>query len=104
MPGEAQAVSGRCPFRACGNAFEKARQVRKLVRAVDRMWFSVGGLCKQLRTERLYQELGFGRFDEWIQDAVGWSTSGAHVAMRVAFRSHFSRCRQPARKDPLLPT
>jgi hypothetical protein len=47
MPGEAQAVSARWPFRACGNALEKAHQVWKLVREVDRMWFSVGGLCEQ---------------------------------------------------------
>ena len=34
-----------------------------------------------------------------MQDAVGWSSSGAYVAMRVAFCSQFSLWR-PARKDP----
>ena len=65
-------------------AIEVDREVRKLVHEVDTLWFRVGRLCEQCRSERLYQELGFARFDDWIRDAVGWSRSRAYVAMRAA--------------------
>ena len=65
-------------------AIEVDREVRKLVHEVDTLWFRVGRLCEQCRSERLYQELGFERFDDWIRDAVGWSRSRAYVAMRAA--------------------
>ena len=65
-------------------AIEVDREVRKLVHEVDTLWFRVGRLCEQCRSERLYRELGFERFDDWISDAVGWSRSRAYVAMRAA--------------------
>jgi len=65
-------------------ATEVDREVRQLVREVDRVWLRVGRLCEQCRNERLYKELGFERFDDWISDAVGWSRSRAYVAMRAA--------------------
>ena len=65
-------------------AIELDREVRKLVREVERTWFQIGRLCERCRSERLYQELGFERFDDWIRDAVGWSRSRAYVAMRAA--------------------
>jgi predicted transcriptional regulator len=51
---------------------------------MDRVWLRVGKLCERCRSERLYRELGFERFDAWISDAVGWSRSRAYVAMRAA--------------------
>ena len=65
-------------------ATELDREVRQLVREMDQVWLRVGRLCERCRSERLYQELGFERFDEWITDAVGWSRSRAYVAMRAA--------------------
>lgn len=65
-------------------AIELDREVRKLVREVERTWFQIGRLCERCRSERLYRELGFERFDDWIRDAVGWSRSRAYVAMRAA--------------------
>jgi len=65
-------------------AIELDREVRKLVREVERTWFQIGRLCERCRSERLYQELGFERFDDWISDAVGCSRSRAYVAMRAA--------------------
>jgi hypothetical protein len=59
-------------------------EVRKLVREMDQVWLRVGRLCAQCKSERLYQELGFERFDDWINDAVGMSRSRAYVAMRAA--------------------
>jgi hypothetical protein len=51
---------------------------------MDQVWLRVGRLCLRCKGERLYQELGFERFDDWINDAVGMSRSRAYVAMRVA--------------------
>jgi len=65
-------------------AMELDREVRQLVHEVDALWFRVGRLCERCRSERLYHELGFERFDDWIRDAVGWSRSRADVAMRAA--------------------
>ena len=59
-------------------------EVRKLVHELDRLWFRVGRLCEQCRSQQLCRELGFERFDDWIRDAVGWSRSRAYVAMRAA--------------------
>jgi hypothetical protein len=60
------------------------REVRQLVREMDQVWLRVGRLCQRCRSEQLYQELGFERFEDWISDAVGWSRSRAYVAMRAA--------------------
>jgi len=65
-------------------AFDLDREVRKLVREMDQVWLRVGRLCERCRSERLYQELGFERLEDWISDAVGWSRSRAYVAMRAA--------------------
>ena len=65
-------------------AVDLDREVRELVREMDRVWLRVGRLCDRCRRERLYQELGFERFDDWIADAVDWSRSRAYVAMRAA--------------------
>lgn len=65
-------------------AIELDSEVRQLVREMDQVWLRVGRLCQRCRSERLYQELGFERFDDWISDAVGWSRSRAYVAMRAA--------------------
>jgi hypothetical protein len=65
-------------------AIELDREVRKLVREVERTWFQIGRLCERCRSACLYRELGFERFDDWISDAVGWSRSRAYVAMRAA--------------------
>jgi hypothetical protein len=65
-------------------AFDLDLEVRELVREMDQVWLRVGRLCERCRSERLYQELGFERFDDWISDAVGWSRSRAYVAMRTA--------------------
>jgi hypothetical protein len=59
------------------------REVRELVRGINRAWFQVGRLCERCRNELLYIELGFKTFDSWIDDAVGCSRSRAYVAMRV---------------------
>jgi hypothetical protein len=59
-------------------------QVRKLVHELDRLSFRIGRLCEQCRSQQLYCELGFERFDDWIRDAVGCSRSLAYVAMRAA--------------------
>ncbi len=65
-------------------AIELDSEVRQLVCEMDRVWLRVGKLCERCRSERLYRELGFVRFDDWISDAVGWSRSRAYVAMRAA--------------------
>jgi hypothetical protein len=65
-------------------ATELDSEVRRLVREMDQVWLRVGRLCLRCKGERLYQELGFERFDDWIIDAVGMSRSRAYVAMRVA--------------------
>jgi hypothetical protein len=65
-------------------ALQLDRQVRELVRRIDSTWFRVGRSCEQCRSEKLYVELGFQRFDDWIADAVGRSRSRAYVAMRTA--------------------
>jgi hypothetical protein len=65
-------------------AFDLDLEVRALVREMDRVWLRVGRLCARCRSELLYQELGFEKFDDWILDAVGWSRSRAYVAMRTA--------------------
>jgi uncharacterized protein YjaG (DUF416 family) len=65
-------------------AIELDSEVRQLVHEVDTLWLRVGRLCERCRSERLYQELGLERFDDWIRDAVGWSRSRAYVAMRAA--------------------
>ncbi|MGD1155443.1 MAG: hypothetical protein ABSA41_06390, partial [Terriglobia bacterium] len=65
-------------------ATELDSEVRQLVCEIDRVWLRVGRLCERCRSEQLYQELGFERFDDWIRDAVGWSRSRAYVAMRAA--------------------
>ena len=65
-------------------ANELDRRVRKLVRGIDTTWLRVGRLCLECRNERLYQELGFRKFDDWMSDAVGLSRSRAYVAMRAA--------------------
>jgi hypothetical protein len=65
-------------------AFDLDREVRKLVREMDQAWLRVGRLCEQCRSQELYRELGYERFDDWISDAVGWSRSRAYVAMRAA--------------------
>ena len=64
--------------------FDLDLEVRELVRKMDQVWLRVGRLCERCRGERLYQELGFERFDDWICDAVGCSRSRAYVAMRAA--------------------
>jgi hypothetical protein len=51
---------------------------------MDQVWLRVSRLCERCRSERLYQELGFERFEDWISDAVGWSRPRAYVAMRAA--------------------
>jgi uncharacterized protein YjaG (DUF416 family) len=65
-------------------AIELDSEVRQLVHEVDTLWLRIGRLCERCRSERLYQELGLERFDDWIRDAVGWSRSRAYVAMRAA--------------------
>ena len=65
-------------------ATELDSEVRQLVREMDQVWLRVGRLCLRCRSERLYQELGFQRFEEWISDAVGMLCSRAYVAMRAA--------------------
>jgi hypothetical protein len=65
-------------------ATELDREVRKLVHELDRLWFRIGRLCEQCRSQQLYRELGFKTFDDWIRAAVGWSRSRAYVAMRAA--------------------
>lgn len=65
-------------------AIEVDREVRKLIREIDQAWFRVGRLCERCRSERLYVELGYERFDDWISEVVGLSRSRAYVAMRAA--------------------
>lgn len=62
-------------------AMQVDREVRRLVRDIDKLWFRVGRLCERCRSERLYEELGFTRFEDWITEAVGWSRSRAYVGM-----------------------
>ena len=59
-------------------------EVRQLVRQTDQVWLRIGRLCLRCRSERLYPELGFEKFDDWIIDAAGRSRSRAYLAMRMA--------------------
>lgn len=65
-------------------AVQVDREVRELVRKIETTWLSLGRLCERCRSEQLYLEIGFKRFDDWIRDAVGWSRSRAYVAMSAA--------------------
>jgi len=65
-------------------ANELDRRVRKLVRGIDTTWLRVGRLCLECRNERLYEELGFRKFDDWMSEAVALSRSRAYVALRAA--------------------
>jgi hypothetical protein len=65
-------------------AIDLDRQVRQLVREIDTAWFRVGRLCERCRSERFYEELGYRKFADWINDVVGLSRSRAYVAMRAA--------------------
>ena len=65
-------------------ATELDNEVRQTVAEIDRVWLRVGRLCERCRSERLFRELGFERFDDWISDAVGCSRSRAYVAMGAA--------------------
>jgi hypothetical protein len=59
-------------------------EVRQLVHQTDQVWLRIGRLCLRCRSERLYPELGFEKFDDWIIDAAGRSRSRAYLAMRMA--------------------
>lgn len=59
-------------------------EVRELVREMDQVSLRIGRLCEQCRSQGLYRELGYKRFEDWILEAVGRSRSRAYVAMRVA--------------------
>jgi hypothetical protein len=65
-------------------AVQVDREVRQLIRQIDTTWLTVGRLCARCKSEQLYLEIGFKRFDDWLREAVGWSRSRAYVAMSAA--------------------
>src|SRR5271157_3978405 len=65
-------------------AVQVDREVRELVHKIETTWLSLGRLCERCLRERLYLEIGFKRFDDWLRDAVSWSRSRAYVAMWAA--------------------
>lgn len=75
----------RWPMEARMNRKEEAKQidaeVRKTMLTIERTWVMVGKLCSKVRARKLWQELGFKKFDAWFEDAVGRRKSTIYLAM-----------------------
>lgn len=56
-------------------------EVRSLMEQGTRTAWRVADLCRTVRDERLWDELGFKNFDAWLDDAVGFSHSSVYQYM-----------------------
>jgi hypothetical protein len=58
-------------------------EIQQIVKTIDRSWVKLGKLCLRCREEGLYNNLGFERFDEWMESRLGRSRSQSYQAMQV---------------------
>lgn len=59
------------------------QEVRQLVQGIERGWIKLGKLCLECRNKQLFQELGFTRFDEWLESRLGVGKTQTYRAMRA---------------------
>lgn len=68
-------------------SIEKARacdkQVRDLLRRVEKTWVEIAQKCSEMKKHRWYKQLGFERFEDWMAEVVGKSKTVIYGAMRV---------------------
>lgn len=66
-----------------GEATHLDHQVRVLAGEVGRSWVRLGQLCLRIRDGRLYEELGFRSFDDWMRDRLEESRSTVYATIRT---------------------